>query len=288
MLRAAAQRRGKDGRRVETTDVVVIGGGIVGVCTAHALARRRARVVLLEKAALASGASGRSSALIRMHYTNEWDARLAVASFPTFARWPEVMGAPDIFVRTGFLNVVAPRYAEHLRRNVAMLQALGVNTRALSASDVAALQPFFTVEDVGAAAYEPDSGYVSPAEAVEGFRRSAEALGAAIRPWTAVTRIRREGDRVTGVSTPAGELSAGAVVLATGPWSPRLCQELGVDVPVDEVVSGGLGPGEVRLVADDQEAAQGHFAQEAHEHGSLPLALAGHQPVGAHLHRALV
>src|SRR2546426_12682040 len=73
----------------ETADVVVVGGGVNGASIAYALAARGvARVVLCEKAALASGASGRSSALERMHYTNEWDARLAFASFPVFKHWP--------------------------------------------------------------------------------------------------------------------------------------------------------------------------------------------------------
>ena len=65
---------------VETAEVVVIGGGVNGTSIAYALASRGVKVLLVEKGALASGASGRSSALVRMHYTNEWDARLACAT----------------------------------------------------------------------------------------------------------------------------------------------------------------------------------------------------------------
>ena len=79
----------------ETADVVVIGGGVIGTSIAWALTTAGVkRVVLLEKGALASGASGRSSALVRMHYTNEEDARLAWASYPVFRDWPERMGGP--------------------------------------------------------------------------------------------------------------------------------------------------------------------------------------------------
>src|SRR6266436_2745950 len=113
----------------QTADVVVIGGGVNGVSIAHALAGRGVRVVLVEKGALAGGASGRSSALVRMHYTNAWDARLAWASFPVFRNWPELMGGPPVFTHTGFVNVVGPAHAENLRRNVAMLQGIGVPTR---------------------------------------------------------------------------------------------------------------------------------------------------------------
>ena len=151
----------------QTADVVVVGGGVNGVSIAYALASRGVRVVLVEQGALASGASGRSSALVRMHYTSEWDARLARASFPVFRDWPELMGGPPVFTRTGFVNVVGPRYAEHLRRNVEMLQNLGVNTVAITPDDLGRLQPFARVDDIGAAAYEPDSNFHATSAALE-------------------------------------------------------------------------------------------------------------------------
>src|SRR3984893_6015268 len=214
-----------------TADVVVVGGGVNGVSIAHALAGRGGRVVLVEKGALASGASGRSSALVRMHYTNEWDARLAWASFPVFRDWPELMGGPPVFTHTGFVNVVGPAHVENLRRNVAMLQGIGVPTRAIGPDELRALQPYAHVDDVGAAAYEPESGYANPAETVEGFRRRATELGARILQWTAVARIDRGESRVRGVETSAGRIEAGTVVVAAGPWSRRLCEEMGLALP---------------------------------------------------------
>ncbi|TMQ24705.1 MAG: FAD-binding oxidoreductase [Candidatus Rokuibacteriota bacterium] len=216
----------------ETADVVVIGGGVIGTSIAWALTTAGVkRVVLLEKGALASGASGRSSALVRMHYTNEEDARLAWASYPLFRDWPERMGGPPVFTRTGFLAVVGPGDAAALRRNVDMLRGIGIDTVALTPAELKVLQPFVNVDDIGAAAYEPASGYASPAEVVEGFRRQAQAGGARIRQWTAVTRVRRRASAVTGVETPAGRIDAGAVVVAAGAWAPRLCRELDVDLP---------------------------------------------------------
>ena len=213
----------------DTADVVVVGGGVIGVSIAFALASAGVtRVTLLEKGALASGASGRSSALIRMHYVNEEDARLAWASFPVFRDWRERMGGPPVFTHTGFLAVVGHRDAAALRANVEMLRAIGIDTTALSPSEVERLQPFVHVDDIGAAAWEPASGYASPADVVEGFRRQAQALGARIQPWTPVTRIVRRESAVVGVETPAGRIDCGAVVVAAGAWAPRLCREIGV------------------------------------------------------------
>jgi glycine/D-amino acid oxidase-like deaminating enzyme len=215
----------------QTADVVVVGGGVNGISIAYALASRGVRVVLVEKGALAGGASGRSSALVRMHYTNEWDARLAWASFPVFRHWAELMGGPPVFTHTGFVNVVGPPYADHLRRNVLMLRGIGVNTTAITPAELAELQPFARVDDVGAAAYEPDSGYADPAETVEGFRRRAVDLGARVLQWTEVTRIARRESRVLGVETSAGRIEAGHVVLAAGAWSRRLGEEIGLPLP---------------------------------------------------------
>src|SRR5512134_773304 len=131
---------------VQTADVVVVGGGVNGTSVAYALAARGARTVLVEQGAVASGASGSSSALVRMHYTNEWDARLAWASFPVFKNWTELMGGPPVFTHTGFINIVAPEYAEALRKNVEMLRGIGINTVALSPEEVKALQPFVNVD----------------------------------------------------------------------------------------------------------------------------------------------
>ena len=215
---------------VQTADVVVVGGGVNGTSIAYALASRGVKTVLVEKGAVASGASGRSSALVRMHYTNEWDARLAWASFPVFKHWTDLIGGPPVFTHTGFVNVVAPAYAASLRKNVEMLRGIGVNTRAITPDELKELQPFANVGDIGAAAYEPDSGYANPADTVEGFRRRAEELGARIMQWTAVTRIDRRESRVLGVETTAGRIDAGAVVLAAGAWSTRICREIGLDL----------------------------------------------------------
>lgn len=216
----------------ETADVLVIGGGVIGASIACALASAGVkRVTLLEQAALANGASGRSSAVIRMHYTNAEDARLAWASMPVFTHWPELMGGPPVFTHTGFLAVVSPADAPALRKNVEMLSGIGINTRAISPADVRALQPFVNVDDIGAAAYEPDGGYANPADVVEGFRRRAEDRGARILQWTRVTGLLRRESAVTGVETSAGRIEAGAVVVAAGAWAPRLCREAGLALP---------------------------------------------------------
>ena len=92
-----------------SVDVVVVGGGVVGTSVAFHLASRRAgRVVLCERRFLAAGATGKSGALVRMHYANEPEARMAAASLPYFQHWNDLVGAGSSgFVNTGMLRFVA-------------------------------------------------------------------------------------------------------------------------------------------------------------------------------------
>src|SRR5439155_112928 len=146
-----------------TADVIVVGGGVNGASIAWALASRGVgRVVLCEKGALASGASGRSSALVRMHYTNETDARLAFASFPIFRHWSELMGGgPPVFTHTGFVNVVAPPYAEHLRKNVEMLRRIGIDTVAVSPPAELTRPHVIFIDNVQGSYFRPESGILT-------------------------------------------------------------------------------------------------------------------------------
>src|SRR2546427_10755598 len=134
-----------------------------------------------------------------MHYTNETDARLAFASFPIFRYWTEIRGGgPPVFTPTGFVNVVAAPYTDNLRKNVEMLRKIGINTVALSPEELQDLQPHANVDDGGAAANEPESGYGNPSDTVQGLRRRAPKLGARILQRNPATSILRTGSRAVG------------------------------------------------------------------------------------------
>src|SRR5215210_7227075 len=140
-----------------TYDAVVIGGGVMGASIAFHLARAGAgRVAVVERRAVCSGNTRKSGAIVRMHYTNEHETRLALASLPYFQHWSEMVGGTCGFTRTGFLLLVGPENAERLRRNVERLQALGVNTRGIGPEELCAVQPTIDPSGVAAAAYEPD------------------------------------------------------------------------------------------------------------------------------------
>ncbi len=145
---------------VTTADAVVVGGGVIGASTAfHLAARGLERVVVCERRWPAAGASGKSGVLVRMHYTNAPEARLAHASLPYFRQWDDLVGAGSSgFVQTGVVRLVSPENQEKLHANVEMLERVGVNTTIVGPEELRELAPDWRLDDVIVAAYEPDSG----------------------------------------------------------------------------------------------------------------------------------
>ncbi len=216
----------------QTADVIVVGGGVVGTGTAFHLARLGAgKVVLCERRFLAAGASGKSGALVRMHYTNEPEARLARFSLDYFKNWADLVGTGDCgFMPVGMLRLVAPESEGKLRVNVEMLRRLGVNTRVVGPEELLELAPDWRFDDVTAAAYEPESGFADPVATTYGFAEAARRLGAQIVTGTEVLDIIVESGRARGVITSRGPISAGAVVVAGGVWAMGLLGRLHIGV----------------------------------------------------------
>ena len=130
-----------------TADVVIVGGGVHGVSLAYHFARKRAgRVVLVEKKFLASGPTGRSTALVRRYYAMDFFTRTASAAADVFQRWPDVIGGGDPgSQQVGFIVLAAADEAPHLERNALRAQELGARVKLISPDDVRALVPAIAV-----------------------------------------------------------------------------------------------------------------------------------------------
>src|SRR5713101_7816884 len=103
-----------------TCDVLIIGGGVMGTSIAFHLARRRAgRVMLLEKAHLGAGSSGKSGAIVRQHYSNRLTAAMAQKSLRIFEHFEDVVGGSPVFTRAGMVIVVNDKDKAGLEANVA-------------------------------------------------------------------------------------------------------------------------------------------------------------------------
>jgi len=220
--------------RTRTADIVIIGAGVMGASIAFHLSQRKAgRILVIDKDHVGRGGSGRSSALIRMHYSFPAEVQLALVSLRMFEQWKELVGETTIFQKTGFVRIVHPNEMERLKLNVNMQRKLGVNADLISGPDLQKLEPDWGVDDVQFAAYEPDSGFGDGAAVANDFLARARDQGVCYFPRTQTTAIRVESGRIHGVATDQGDIDAPTVIAATGPWTRPLLQKLGCDLPIE-------------------------------------------------------
>jgi len=224
-----------------TADVVIIGGGVMGASIAWHLVRQQAgRVTLLERETIAAGASGRTGALLRQHYSNRPEATLAHRSLAVFRHWTDVVGGDPVHTPIPLVVTIDTGPAceanlRHLHANVKLQNEVGIQSRVVSADELRALQPYAQFNDGEMAALEPDSGYVDAIAATRGLARAAASAGATIHESCPVRLIVVTNDRIAGVQTDHGLIATRTVVCAAGPWSASLLGSIGVDVPIESL-----------------------------------------------------
>lgn len=218
-------------------DIVIIGGGVMGASIAWNLAKRGAgKIVLLERDGIASGATGKSSAIIRTHYTHEVLARMSLRARKIFENFDQVVGGDAGFHRTGFIVIVSPNDVETVKQNVAMNRSVGINASVLMPDELRALEPRLDAspEFTGAAAWEPESGYADPYLTAQSYAGAARRKGVEIRAGTPVRSITADG-QVQGVETDRGFIETRTVIVAAGYRTRDLVAPFGFDAPLTPV-----------------------------------------------------
>ncbi|WP_336037020.1 NAD(P)/FAD-dependent oxidoreductase [Halobacterium yunchengense] len=219
-------------------DVVVVGGGIVGLASAHYLAERGADVVLCEKGSLGNESTARSAGGIRCQFSTPVNVRLSRESRAVWDDFEDRFGVDIAYRKSGYLFLArGEETAAQFRENVAMQNDLGVDSVVLDPEDAVDVCPGLEPEHFVAATYHDEDGFADPNLAVQGYAAGAREAGADVRTNTAVTDVvveERGGDRVvTGVETDEETLDADFVVNAAGAWAADLAAMAGVDLPIE-------------------------------------------------------
>jgi sarcosine oxidase subunit beta len=217
-----------------TASAIIIGGGVVGCSIAYHLAGRGLRdVLVLERETVGSGTTSKAAGGIRAQFSTETEIRFSLESIGVFERFEDEFGVDPGYRKIGYLFLVSD--AADLRGfegRIALQRRLGVDVRVITPDDARKLVPALRVDDLLAAVWGPGDGLAGPAEVTAGFARRARERGARIAEGVRVTAIERDGDRVTGVTTTDGAVSAPLVVNAAGPAAARVARLAGVEVPV--------------------------------------------------------
>jgi len=211
--------------RRDAADVAIVGGGVVGCASAYFLARAGVRVCLLERASIASEASGAAAGMLAPLAEAESEGPFLRAATESLARF-EALSA-DLHERTG----IDPEYRESgivrvarseaecasLRRALAQGHALGAEW--LDPAELGAAVPG-VMEGLRGGLWSPREAHVRSPLLVRAYARAAEQLGATIETGVPVHALRRDGDRITGVETADGPRHAGQVLLCAGAFAP--------------------------------------------------------------------
>ena len=215
-------------------DAIIIGAGVMGASIAFHLTERGLKPLVLERKVIASGATGHSSGLVRMHYDLAAESKLTFLSYKNyFGNWKERVGGDCGFIKTGFVQISAREDEDNLRGNVANQQSIGINTAIVTAAEVKELFPDMLTDQFDYAAYEPDSGYGDPTLTANSFLNAAKRDGATLIQNCEVTAVRTAGGKVVGVNTDQGEYSAPIVINAAGAWAKHVAKLADVEVPLE-------------------------------------------------------
>jgi glycine/D-amino acid oxidase-like deaminating enzyme len=213
--------------------VVVVGAGAFGASTAYHLARRGADVILLDQHALASQTSPRAAGLTGRAAPTPLMARLRDEAAGALERFESEMGRSVDFHRSGSLKAAYTDSGEaRLHSDLAVTRSLSIEATLVSAAEAERLAPHFRAGKPRGIAYVPGDGWLEPARVAIAFAERAAELGARAWPFTRVSGLIVEGDRVAGVETSRGAIRAPVVVDAAGAWTARVAAAAGLRLPL--------------------------------------------------------
>jgi len=221
---------------VKTADVVVIGGGVVGCSTAYNLAKLGAgKVVVVEKKYLASGATGRCGAGMRLQWGTETNCLLAKESLRMLAHLPEMLNV-DINIEFHQNGYLLPAYTksmvEQFKKNLVLQKKLGIKSQWLSAEECLDVVPFMNIKGVLGATFCKEDGHCNPFKVTEAYATAARNLGVEIYTDTEVLDVKTQNGQIVVVKTTNGDIATNTVVNAAGGYAKNVGRMVGLELPI--------------------------------------------------------
>jgi sarcosine oxidase, subunit beta len=224
--------------------VGVIGAGIVGAAAAWSLARRGARVTVIDRAAAPGmGSTGRSAGGLRHQFSLRANVRFSRFGAERFASFAAEVGADAGFRRVGYLFLVPDGDAERWAADRAMQATEGARVERWSLQELATRAPYVHPDGLAEASFGRDDGVLDPHAATHGYLNAARALGASVHLDARVVALmpQRDGWRVEARTGPAGATGGSGeaavwevdrIVNAAGPWAGEVAAMAGAHLPV--------------------------------------------------------
>lgn len=210
----------------DSVDFIVVGSGSTGTSIAYHLASLGKSVKVVDIRGIAGGNTGKSSALVRTHYSNELIARMALYSRRVFEKFDNI--GYSGFTRTGMFFPFGSRYRESARENIQMLRSVGVHEDEVDSDFVRQFYPDINLEGYEYISYEPDSGHADPVATANAFADKAKELGAVFLTKNRAVRVDVKSGMPEVTLDDGTVHRASKVILATNVWTNELLSSSGV------------------------------------------------------------
>lgn len=214
--------------------VVVIGGGVIGCSIAYHLTKIGwSDVVLLERQQLTSGTTWHAAGLVGQLRPSINMTKLARYTGELYQGLEAETGQATGYRQCGSISIAATAERfEELKRSASMAKVFDLEVNVLPVEEIAERYPLINTEDLYGGIHIPSDGYANAVDITQALAKGARSRGAQIFQNTKVTAILHDGKKVTGVSTPGGDIEADHVVICGGMWSRDLAATVGVNVPL--------------------------------------------------------
>jgi sarcosine oxidase subunit beta len=218
----------------KTADVVIIGGGIVGLSIAYYLALKKAgKIVLFEKGQLGEGSTGRCVGGIRTQFSTEINIRFSLESLKTFEQFEAEFGIDPEFRRIGYLFLgTSESEIEVFKENIKLQKRFGIPVEFLDSDEIGSRWPYLRMDDVLGGTFCAWDGYAGPNEILSGFARGAKRGGVRIHEGKEVIGISLARGKIQSVKTKNEEIFTPVVVNAGGPYAASIGEMVGAKIPV--------------------------------------------------------
>src|SRR5947209_10415979 len=222
---------------MQTAEVVIIGGGIVGSSIAYHLTTSGCKNVLVieRESAQGKGSTGKSMGGVRAQFATPVNIQMSLYSIPFYADFEERLGHPAGYRPQGYMFVATQQsHLDYLQANFERQKSLGLKSAHLvAAEEIIGMLPQLRSDDIIGGSFCSTDGFVDPYSAMTGFMNWASEHGAELWKHTEVTSIGRDARGVYEVETTRGAIQTRTIVNAAGPWAASVANMIDLDLPVE-------------------------------------------------------
>jgi sarcosine oxidase subunit beta len=222
---------------MQTADVVIIGGGIVGSSIAyHLTASGCGDVLVIEReSAQGKGSTGKSMGGVRAQFSTPVSIQMSLYSIPFYASFEDQLGYPCDYRPQGYLFcATSDKQMAYLRTNFSQQVKMGLkDVRLVAGDEIRNLFPQLRADDIIGGSFCSSDGFVDPYSAMNGFMACAGERGATLWKNTIATGFANDGAGIASVETTRGRVATRKVVNCAGAWAADLAKLAGVELPVE-------------------------------------------------------